>query len=150
VLAIARPRLSLSEREYVNYVAVCGVGRDGRPIRSVVCDPASLYDASSDRFVGWRKMEVAALRGYTTQAEANRLAQELYTARSGRPEYLSLVTPLEPGMRVGQVLEVHGAEQIGAGGQQYRIVALEHRVERSPERLAATWVKGKWVGEGES
>ncbi len=146
VLAMARPRLSLSEREYVNYVAVCGVGRDGRPIRSVVWDPASLYDPTSDRFVGWRKMEVAALRGYTTQAEANRLAQDIYTARSGRPEYLSLLTPLEPGMRIGQVLEVRGAEQIGAGGQAYRIVALEHRVERSPERVAVTRVKGKWVG----
>ncbi len=147
VLAMARPRLSLSEREYVNYVAVCGVGRDGRPLRSVVWDPASLYDPSSDRFVGWRKMEVAALRGYTTQAEANRLAAEIYRQRSGRPEYLTLVTPLEPGMRIGQVLRVHGAEQIGAGGQAYRIVALEHRVERHPRRAAVTWVKGKWVGE---
>ena len=146
MLGIARPRLSLSEREYANYVAVCGVGRDGRPIRSVVWDPASLYDANSDRFVGWRKMEVAALRGYTTQAEANRLAQEIYTARSGRPEYLSLLTPLEPGMQIGQVLEVKGAEQIGAAGQAYRIVALEHRVERSPKQVAATWVKGKWIG----
>lgn len=147
VLAIVRPRLSLRERDYVNYVAVCGVGRDGRPVRSVVWDPASLYDPESDRYVGWRKMEVAALRGYTTQAETNRLAQELYAARSGRPEYVALLTPLEPEMRIGQVLEVQGAEQIGAGGQRYRIVALEHRVERSPRQVAATWVKGKWVGE---
>ena len=74
-------------------------------MRSVVWDPASLYDPESDRYVGWRKMEVAALRGYTTQAETNRLAQELYAARSGRPEYVALLTPLEPEMRIGQVLE---------------------------------------------
>ena len=149
VLDIAVPRLSLSDREYVNYVAVCGVDQYGRPIRSVVWDAASLYDPSSDRYVGWRKMEVKALHGYATQAEANRLAQEIYTARSGRPEYLTLVTPLEPGMQIGQVLEVYGAEQVGAGGQAYRIVALEHKVERSPKRVAVTWVKGKWVGSGE-
>lgn len=150
VVALARPRRSLSERDYVNYVAVCGVDAQGRPIRATAYDPASLYDAQSDRFVGWRKMEVAALRGYTTQAETNRLAQELLAERSRRPECLSLVTPLEPGMRIGQVLEVHGGEQVGAGGQVYRIVALRHRLERKPKRVAVTWVKAKWVGEAES
>lgn len=146
VLELAKPRLSLSERDFVNYVAVCGVGRNGQPIRSVFYDPASLYDPQSDRFVGWRKMEVAALRGYTTQAETNRLAQELFAQRSGRPEYITLLTPLEPEMRIGEVLEVHGGEQVGASGQKYRIVALGHRVERSPQRTAVTWVKAKWLG----
>ena len=147
IVALARPRRSLSERDYVNYVAVCGVDQAGRPLRSTVYDPASLYDASSDRFVGWRKMEVAALRHYTTEAEVNRLAQEMLAERSRRPEYLSLLTPLEPGMRIGQVLEVCGGEQVGAGGQLYRIVGLRHRLERRPRRLALTWVKAKWMGE---
>lgn len=147
ILALSKPRLSLSERDFVNYVAVCGVGLQGEPIRSVVYDPASLYDPQSDRFVGWRKMEVAALRNYTTQAEVNRLAQEIFTSRSQRPEYISLLTPLEPAMTIGQVVAVRGAEQVGAGGQLYRIVALGHRVERQPRRLAVTWVKAKWIGE---
>ena len=146
ILALSKPRLSASEREFVNYVAVCGVGERGEPIRSVVYDPASLYDPTSDRYVGWRKMEVAALRNYTTQAEVNRLALELFAARSQRPEYVSLLTPLEPHMQIGQVVAVHGAEQVGAGEQLYRIQALRHRLERKPGRVAVTWVKAKWLG----
>jgi hypothetical protein len=146
VLALAKPRLSLSEREFVNCVAVCGVAADGTPLQTMRWDAASLYDPQSDRFVGWRKMDVTALRGLTTPAELNRRAEDLLAARSGRPEYLSLLTPLEPGMRIGQVLAVHGGEQVGVAGQQYRIVALNHRVERQPEAVAVTWVKAKVVG----
>ncbi len=150
ILALRKPRLSLSARDYVNYVAVCGLGKDGRPVRSVVYDPASLYDPNSDQFVGWRKMEVQALPNYTTQAEVNRLAQEIFAERSRRPEFIHVLTPLEPRMTIGQVLAVRGAEQVGAGGQLYRIVALHHKVQRQPDRLAVTSIKARWLGEEET
>ncbi len=149
ILALRKPRLSLSARDYVNYVAVCGVAQDGGPIRSVVYDPASLYDATSDRFVGWRKMEVRALENYTTQAEANRLAQQIFADRSRRPEFIHIVTPLEPQMNIGQVLAVRGGEQVGAEGQLYRIVSLRHRLERTPGRVAITSIKARWLGTEE-
>ena len=149
ILTLRRPRLSLSARDYTNYVAVCGLGKDGRPLRSVVYDPASLYDSASDRFVGWRKMEVEALRNYTTQAEANRLAQQIFADRSRRPEFIHIVTPLTPEMSIGQVLAVRGGEQVGAGDQLYRIVALRHRLERSPGEIAITSIKARWLGNEE-
>lgn len=146
ILALRRPRLSLSARDYVNYVAVCGVGKDGQPIRSVVYDPASLYDATCDRFVGWHKMEVQALENLTTQAETNRLAQQIFSDRSRRPEFIHILTPLEPRMSIGQVVTVRGAEQVGAGGQLYRIVSLHHRLQRTPGRVAITTIKARWLG----
>ncbi len=134
----------------MNYVAVCGVGEDGRPIRSVVYDPASLYDPNSDEFVGWRKMEVQALPNYTTQAEVNRLAQEIFSKRSQRPEFIHLLTPLEPRMGIGQVLVVRGAEQVSATDQAYRIVALHHTARREQRRVAVTSIKARWLTAEES
>ena len=149
IVALRRPRLSLSARDYVNYVAVCGMGKDGRPLRSAVYDPASLYDSTSDRFVGWRKMEVEALENYTTQAETNRLAQQIFADRSRRPEFIYIVTPLEPGMSIGQVLAVQGAEQVGASDQLYRIVALRHRLQRTPGQVALTRIQARWLNSEE-
>ena len=149
ILAVRKPRLSLSARDYVNYVAVCGLAEDGSPIRSVVYDPASLYDPTSDSFVGWRKMEVRALENYTTQAEANRLAQQIFADRSRRPEFIHILTPLEARMGIGQVLVVRGGEQVGAGGQLYRIVSLQHRLRRAPGEIAITSIKARWLGTEE-
>jgi len=150
VLAIAKPRLSLSARDYANYVCVCGVGEDGRPLRSVVYDPGSLYDKSSDSYVGWRKMEVRALQSATTQAELNRLAQSLFVDRSRKPEHIHIITPLCAGMSIGQVIRVQGAEQTGCGGQLYRITSVGHRLIRKRRRLATTSVTARWLGEEES
>ncbi len=150
ILAIAKPRLSLSSRDYANYVCVCGVGRDGRPLRSTVYDAASLYDNTADRYIGWRKMEVRALRTATTQAELNRLAQSLFTDLSRKPEYIHIVTPLCAGMRIGQVIKVHGAESVGGGGQLYRISAVSHELIRRRGRIATTSVTARWLGEAEN
>lgn len=149
VLSIRRQRRSLHSNEFVNYVAVLGLGPDGTPVRSVALEPAALYDPEADVFVGWRKMEVAALETYTTQAEVNRLAREILQERGGRPEHVRLVTPLEPGMRVGDVMLVKGAERVGAGGQKYRIESIRHRVQRSPREIATTQISARWLREVE-
>jgi len=150
ILALRKPRLSLSARDYVNYVAVCGVGKDGQPIRSVIYEPASLYDPTSDEFVGWRKMEVQALPNYTTQAEVNRLAQEIFSKRSRRPEFIYLLTPLEPRVKIGQILVVRGAEQVSATDQAYRIVGLHHTARREQHHPATTSIKARWIGVEDS
>ena len=146
VLSIERPRESLFQGDFANYVAVLGVGPDGRPVRSVIYEPASLYDAQAQVYVGWRKMEVAALETYTTQAEVNRLAQELFRERSARPEHVVVTMPLEPGVRVGQVIRVHGAETVGAGDQKYRVEQVTHRVRKDTGKVATTQVKARWLG----
>ncbi len=147
VMSIQRPRKSLYQSEFANYVAVCGLSGDGTPVRSVVFEPASLFDVQSDVFVGWRKMEVAALETYTTQAETNRLAEELFRSRSQRPEHVSVVIPLEPGMQIGDVIRVNGGERVGASGHKYRVENVRHSVLRGPERLSTTQVLARWLKE---
>lgn len=149
VLSIERPRESLLQADFANYVAVLGVGPDGRPVRSVVYEPGSLFDADSQVYVGWRKMDVTALETYTTQAEANRLAQELFRERSSRPEHVLVTMPLEPGMRVGDLVRVNGAETVGASGQVYRVAEVSHRVRRGPGQAATTQVKARWLDGGD-
>ena len=63
---------------------------------------------------------------------------------------IHILTPLEARMSIGQILAVRGGEQVGAGGQLYRIVALHHKVQRDPQHLAVTSVKARWLGEEES
>lgn len=150
VLELRRRRKTLGGEEYANYVAVSGVDAEGRPVSATVFDAASLYDPQAEQFVGWRKMEVWKLRGYATQEAVNRLAQERLNELSGRPEHVTIVTPLLPEARIGQVLRVNGGETVGVNGQQYRIERVRHRVERQPERMATTTLEAKWVGQGEA
>lgn len=149
ILSIERARESLRSADFVNYVAVCGASADGTPVQSVVYEPASLYDTASDVFVGWRKMDVRALETYTTQAETNRLAQTLFQDRSRRPEHVTIIVPLEPAMSVGQVLQVNGAESVGADGHKYRIETVSHEIRRGIGAIASTRVVARWLGEGE-
>ena len=148
VLSIERRSRSLERNEFANYVAVCGMEADGTPVRSTVFDPASLYDPESAVFVGWRKMEVLALETYTSQAETNRLAQEIHGDRSQRPEHLAVVIPLEPGIRVGHLVQVHGGETLGVGERKYRVESLRHVVKRDAGKCATTEVVGRLVSEG--
>lgn len=148
ILSIERPRKSLHSLEFANHVAVCGLGVDGMPVRSVVFEPASLYDPNSDMFVGWRKMEVSALETYTSQAEVNRLAQELFRDRAKRPEHVVILTPLEPNMKIGDVIRVNGGERVGADGHKYRIEGIRHRLRRRPREIATTQVIACWLREG--
>jgi len=146
VLELRRRRKTLGTEDYANYVAVSGVDAEGRPVSAVTFDPASLYDPEAEQFVGWRKMDVWQLRGYTTQDTVNRLAQERLSELSGRPEHVVVVTPLLPEARVGQVLRVNGGETVGVDDQKYRIEAVRHRVERRPEAVATTTLEARWLG----
>ncbi len=147
ILRIARPRRTLSSMDFANYVAVCGIGADGRPVQAVSYDPASLYDPASDRYVGWRKMHVEALESYTSQDLVNRLCQERYAELSKRPEHVSIVTPLLPEMRIGHVVIVHGGETVGAAGQKYRITSVRHTVRKGRPSTATTAITARWLEE---
>jgi hypothetical protein len=147
ILSIERAQRSLHGEDYANYVAVCGVSASGEPVQAAVLEPGSVSDPTSDHFVGWRKMSVSALATHTTQAEANRLALSLYAERAERPEGVRIVIPLEPGMRIGDVVRVRGAESIGADGRKYRVEALRHVVHRGRNRLATTEIRARWLRE---
>lgn len=149
ILRLRRPRLTLSaQRDYANYVMVTGVGADGRPVSATACDEASLYDATSDRYVGWRKMHVESDVGCMTQEEAERLCADRFAELSGRPEHIEIVTPLLPEVRIGQVISVAGGESVGADGQRYRVTAVRHWMDRRrcSADAAATKIRAKWVG----
>jgi len=146
ILRLSRPRRTLSARDFANYVAVCGVGADGRPVEAVAYDPASLYDPASDRYVGWRKMHVEALESYISQDLVNRLCQDRFAELSQRPEHIAIVTPLLPAMRIGQVILVRGGETVGADGQKYRISSLAHTVRKGRRSRAITEVTARWIG----
>lgn len=146
VLDLRRTRKTLGTEEYANYVAVSGIDGEGRPVQAVTSDPASLYDPASEQYVGWRKMEVWELHGYSTQDEVNRLAQERLNELSARPEHVVMVTPLLPEARIGQVLRINGGETLGVNAQRYRIEAVRHRVERHPEVMATTTLEARWLG----
>ncbi|MGD9495686.1 MAG: hypothetical protein AB7Y46_05185 [Armatimonadota bacterium] len=148
VLRLVRPRRSLSAAEFANYVMVAGLGEDGRPVAAVLCDPASLYDPDCDRYVGWRKMHVEALEAYTSQAEVNRLCQELFAELSTRPEHIEVVTPLLPQVRIGQVVAIRGGEGAGAADQAYRVSGVRHRIDRrrGDARAALTVITARWLG----
>lgn len=149
VIALTRPKRTLSTDEFANYVVASGVGSDGRPVRALVYDAASLYDPDSDAFVGWRKMDVRALSAYTTQADVNRLAATTFAEVSQRPERIVVVVPLESAIRIGQVLVIRGGEAVAAQGQKYRVTAVHHDARRLPRRLARTEVRARWIGEEE-
>lgn len=149
ILRLSRPRRTLSAREFANYVMVCGVGPGGIPVAATAYDAASLYDPSSDRYVGWRKMHVEALESYTSQEMVNRLCQERLAELSRRPEYIEIVTPLMPELRVGQVVAVRGGERLQADGQKYRITAVQHILRKTEPNRAITTVMARWLGQVE-
>lgn len=146
ILDLRRTRKTLGTEEFANYVVVRGAQEDGQPVETVTFEAASLYDPQAESFVGWRKMDVWELRGYTTQQEVNRLAAERLNELTKRPEYVQIVTPLLPEARVGQVLRINGGETVGANGRQYRIETVRHQVERRPEALATTVLEARWLG----
>ena len=146
MLDLRRTRRSLWTDDYANCVVVCGMGADGRPVRAISYDAASLFDPSSDRYVGWRKMDVWTLRGCVGQDTVNRLATERLQELSPRPEHVALVTPLLPEAGIGQVLRINGGETVGAAGQRYRITAVRHVVERQPAQIATTTIEARWIG----
>ncbi len=147
ILRLSRLRESLAGADYKNYVMVAGVDAAGRPVRAMAYDAASLYDPTSDRYVGWRKMEVYEIRGVATQAQANRLAAEQLQYLAPEPEHISLLTPLEPGLQIGQVIRIHGGEAAGVAGEQYRLIEVEHHVRKAPHQLAYTALKAKALPE---
>ncbi|MEN6641978.1 MAG: hypothetical protein ABFE08_05990 [Armatimonadia bacterium] len=146
VLDLRRTRKSLAPEEYANYVVVSGMDEAGRPVKAVTFDAASLYDAASEQYVGWRKMEVVTLPGRSSQEAVNRIAAERLAELSARPEHVRMVTPLLPEARVGQVLRISGGEKMGVNGQCYRIEAVRHQVERRQDEVATTVVEAKWLG----
>lgn len=145
ILRLQRLRESLAGSDYRNFVMVGGQDRSGRPVRSMAYDAASVYDPSAADYVGWRKMEVYELRGTTSQAEANQLAAELLEEFAPDPEYVLVITPLNPGMRIGDVVQIHGGEQAGADGGLYRIRHLRHRVRKAPRKLAYTAIRARVI-----
>ena len=146
VLDLRRTRRSLAPEEYANYVVVCGVDEDGRPVRATAFDAASLYDPQSERYVGWRKMDVTTAPGYMTPAEVNRLALDRLQELGTRPEHVTVVTPLLPEVRIGQVMRIHGGETVGVAGELYRVQAVRHEVRRRPHEVAVTTLEGRWLG----
>jgi hypothetical protein len=149
VLGLRRTRQSLGADEFANYVVVCGVGADGQPVRAVNYDAASLYDPQSERYVGWRKMDVWTLPGLVGEAAVNRLAVERLGQLGKTPEQVVVATPLLAEARVGQVLRIKGGETTGTSGQLYRITGLKHRVTRRPEQVAVTVLEARWLGSEE-
>ena len=147
ILRLERLAESLATADYRNYIMVAGADAHGRAVRAVACDADSVHEPGSPRYVGWRKMEVYELAGVTGQAEANALAAELLAQLSPSPEHVALITPLEAGLRVGQVLRIHGGERAGVSGAIYRIVRVEHRVQRAPHRLAYSSIQARAVPE---
>jgi len=143
ILRLARLRESLASADYKNYVMVAGMDARGRPIRAVAYDADSLYDPSSDRYVGWRKMEVYEVRGVCTQARANQLAVEQLQYLAPEPEHISLITPLETGLKVSQVIRINGGEPAGVSGEKYRISEVQHHVHKAPHQLAYSTIKAK-------
>jgi len=147
ILSIERPRLTLSaQRRFANYVAVAGLGPDGKGVRGIVWDPESVNDPTSDRFVGWRKMHVEASEYYTSQALANQVATERFNELSNRPEYVEIATPLNRGLKIGQVILVKGAEELGCHNQKYRVLSVRHELGRGPRVRALTRLQGRWIG----
>lgn len=149
ILGLRRTRQSLGADEFANYVVVCGVGADGRPVRAVTYDAASLYDPQAERYVGWRKMDVWTLPGLVGEAAVNRLAVERLGQLGKTPEQVVVATPLLAEARVGQVLRIAGGETTGASGHLYRITGLKHRVTRRPEQVAVTVLEARWLGSEE-
>jgi hypothetical protein len=147
ILRLERLAESLATADYRNYIMVAGADAHGRAVRAVACDADSVHEPGSPRYVGWRKMEVYELAGVTGQAEANALAAELLAQLSPSPQHVALITPLEAGLRVGQVLRIHGGERAGVSGAIYRIVRVEHCVQRAPHRLAYSSIQARAVPE---
>ena len=148
ILRLSKLRESLAGADYKNYTMVAGLDGQGRPVRSVAYDADSLYDPASSRYVGWRKMEVYEVRGICTQAQANQLATELMQQLAPEPEHISLVTPLEPDLKIGQVLRVNGGEVAGVNDAKYRITEVEHHVHRAPNHIAYSTIKAKALPAG--
>jgi len=148
ILRLSRLRESLAGADYRNYVMVAGLGASGHPVRSVAYDAESLYDPTSTRYVGWRKMEVYEVRGICTQAQANQLAAELMQQLAPEPEHIALVTPLEADLGIGQVLRINGGEMAGVNAGKYRICEVEHRVHKAPHHLAYSTIKAKVLPTG--
>jgi hypothetical protein len=147
IVSIEKPRLTLPGRDtFANYVAVAGVDSAGRRVRGIIYDPASVGDPASESFVGWRKMHVEAMDYYTTQAVANQVAAERFAELAHKPEYVGIVTPMRPQMKVGHVVHVNGGEDVGANDQLYRIVAVRHRLTRRPRVAASTEILARWIG----
>lgn len=146
ILELRRQPRSLGADDYANWVVVCGVGPDGVPVRAVVCDAAAVSDPSSDRFVGWRKMDVWTLPGLVGQETVNRLAQERLAQLSPRPERVVVVTPLLAEAEPGQVMRISGGEAAGVARRLYRVRGVRHEVSRRPEQSALTVLEACWLG----
>lgn len=147
ILRLHRHRQSLHSEHFANYVVVCGVGPDGRPLQAVTYEPESLLEPTSEVFVGWRKMDIWRLAGYVSPEAMNRLATERLRELSARPEHVLVVTPLLAEARLGEIISVQGGETEGAAGQLYRITGISHEVERRPHQVAVTTLQGRWIGE---
>lgn len=146
VLDLRRTRQSLGSEEFANTVIVSGTEANGRPLRAVGYDTASLYDTASDRYVGWRKMDVWALPGHNDAATVNRLVSERLAQLAPRPEHVLVATPLLPQAQIGQVVRIHGGEAAGVEDQVYRITSVRHEVTRRPEQVAVTVLEARWIG----
>ncbi|MFW5868337.1 MAG: hypothetical protein ACOCX2_11005 [Armatimonadota bacterium] len=150
VLQIRRPRRSLSAaRDFANFVVVTGCGEDAESVVATAYDSASLYDPSSDRYVGWRKMHVEALERYISQETVERLCADRFAELSRRPEHIDVFTPLLPEMRIGNVVEVSGGESVGAEGRLYRVTAVRHRLDRRRDDAggAVTRITARWLAD---
>lgn len=136
ILHLSRLRESLSSTDHRNYVMVSGIDEQGGEVQSAAYDSSSLFDETSARYVGWRKMEVYEIKGVATQAAANQRASELLQYLSPAPERISIVTPLAPAFQIGHVLRINGAQKAGIDGAQYRICEIEHKVRKAEHRIA--------------
>ncbi len=130
-----------------NCVVVEGVDANGDPVRGVAVDADAVYDPASPGYVGWRRMKALDLKGYTTQEDVSRVASELLGEYSDTAGYIIATVSMMPQVRVGQVVEVHGAEESGLDGHRYRVTSVSHHVRSDDDAPATTVIAGRWISD---
>lgn len=147
VLRIERGRRSLYGREFSNAVSVKGATPSGAPLQALAMASDSLYEPQSPRYVGWRKMSVLERLTYTTQEDVNRLALEFLRDRAREPEMIGVTVGLLPELKVGDVVRIRGAEEVGASDALCRVCAVRHVVRRGATGSAQTVLEAQRIEE---
>jgi hypothetical protein len=148
VLRIERSRRTLFGHEFSNAVSVKGATAAGAPVQAFAMIPDSLYEPNSSRYVGWRKMSVLERLTHASQEDVNRLALEVLRERGREPDVIEVTVALLPELKIGDVVRIHGAEDVGAGDALWRVSAVRHMVKRSATRISQTIFEAQRVEEG--
>ncbi|MGD8238886.1 MAG: hypothetical protein PVH68_10055, partial [Armatimonadota bacterium] len=148
ILEFDRRWEELPGHRFATWVEVGGKDVRGRPVTVVANCEKAVRDPSDPRFTGGWHIHAPPLNvdHVVTEAEAARIARWKLWELSQRPEYVTVRTPLDDGIRKGHVFQIKGAEDADLDEAKFRVTGVIYDLQRRPRGVAVDAKLGTGAG----